>query len=122
MADDTKEPKLIVDYFVELRLANVEHHVDAIHQLVQDGVQGPQGEQGAQGDIGPMPKHQWRGSELRFELPDGWGPFVDLRGPSGFGGGGSPGAMGPQGPQGKAGSGTGGNNAMSLAYAWFMGG
>lgn len=43
----------------------------------------------ARGPIGPMPKHQWRGSELRFEIEPGkWGKRVDLRGPPGAGGGG----------------------------------
>lgn len=41
----------------------------------------------ARGPIGPMPKHQWRGSELRFEIEPGkWGKRVDLRGPPGAGG------------------------------------
>ncbi|MDX4956240.1 hypothetical protein [Delftia acidovorans] len=30
-----------------------------------------------------MPKHEWRGTELRFQKdPDTWGRWVDLRGPS----------------------------------------
>lgn len=44
----------------------------------------------ARGPIGPMPKHQWRGSELRFEVQPGkWGKRVDLRGPPGAGAGGA---------------------------------
>lgn len=53
---------------------------------------GEKGEPGGVGERGPMPKHEWDGSKLRFENPDGtWGKWVDIRGPSGrsiFGGGG----------------------------------
>ena len=52
-----------------------------------EGPQGPKGDrgpQGPQGDPGPPPLHEWRGTELRFELPDGsWGQFVNLQGPKG---------------------------------------
>ena len=55
----------------------------------KDGRNGVDGEKGATGDegpIGPMPKHQWRGSELRFQqTKKKWGSWVDLRGPSGNG-------------------------------------
>ena len=55
----------------------------------KDGRNGVDGEKGATGDegpIGPMPKHQWRGSELRFQqTKKKWGSWVDLRGPSGGG-------------------------------------
>ena len=48
----------------------------------EKGIQGPPGEDGEKGDI---PKHQWRGSELRFEKPDGkWGKYKELRGPTGY--------------------------------------
>ena len=49
------------------------------------------GDPGDDGDVGPMPKHQWKGTRLRFE--DGergnWGKWVDLQGRPG-----SPGAPG----------------------------
>ena len=33
-----------------------------------------------------MPRHEWRGSELRFQLtPKKWGKWTDLRGPAGSG-------------------------------------
>src|SRR6266498_1541868 len=51
------------------------------------------------GQVGPMPRHQWRGTELRFELPDGWGPFVELQGADG--------KPGIQGPRGRSGGGAG---------------
>lgn len=36
-----------------------------------------------------MPKHEWQGSKLRFQLtPKTWGKWVDLRGPAGKPGGG----------------------------------
>jgi len=53
------------------------------------GVAGAKGEKGEKGDKGDKPAHQWNGTQLRFEKPDGtWGRFVDLRGPKGRGGGG----------------------------------
>lgn len=34
--------------------------------------------------MGPRPDHQWDGTRLRFEEPDGrWGKWVDLVGPRG---------------------------------------
>lgn len=49
-----------------------------------NGKEGPRGPQGPKGDIGPMPKHEWRGTELRFQLRDGeWGKYVDLKGDKG---------------------------------------
>lgn len=63
------------------------------------GPRGPKGDQGEQGPIGPMPDHQWDGTRLRFEEPDGdWGKYVDLRGPIGLpgaGGGGGGRGMTP---------------------------
>jgi len=53
----------------------------------QQGQRGPQGPQGPTGPAGPMPNHEWKGTELRFELPDGsWGQYVNLQGPAGKGG------------------------------------
>src|SRR5438552_18794444 len=104
------EKKLIVDYFVALRLANVEHHVDSLDQIMRDGGnQGPQGATGATGPPGPRPAHRWLGTSLQWEMPNGeWSVGVDLQGPPGRGGGGgAPGAQGPQGFQGANGTGTG---------------
>ncbi len=72
------------------------------------------------GPIGPMPRHEWDGTAVRFEYaPDVWGEFVDLRGPpgkpgragavgfiggGGSGGGGTGGTVGPQGPAGPTGA------------------
>lgn len=48
------------------------------------GPQGLQGEKGKQGKVGPAPEHEWNGTKIRFQNPDGsWGPFVDLKGPKG---------------------------------------
>lgn len=48
------------------------------------GPPGPPGPPGKAGDIGPMPLHQWRDTELRFELKPGiWGKWTDLQGPPG---------------------------------------
>ena len=42
------------------------------------------GQQGDKGDTGPMPKHDWSGTALRFQNPDGtWGNRVDLKGEPG---------------------------------------
>jgi len=54
------------------------------------------GDRGPPGPKGDPPDHEWQGTKLRFEKPDGgWGELVDLRGPKGArgqkggGGGGS---------------------------------
>lgn len=50
------------------------------------GIQGPPGDDGEKGAIGPMPRHEWDATRLRFEQgPDGerWGDWVDLQGPAG---------------------------------------
>jgi hypothetical protein len=48
------------------------------------------------------PAHQWAGSALQFENPDGsWGALTELQGPAGLQG--PEGPMGPSGPQGAAG-------------------
>lgn len=45
---------------------------------------GETGDTGPQGDTGPMPAHQWQGTKLRFQQPDGqWGKAVDLKGAPG---------------------------------------
>jgi hypothetical protein len=65
---------------IETRLRSVSLRLDQ----VQKTPRGPPGPQGPQGDIGPMPKHEWRGTELRFEQASGkWGQWVDLQGPAG---------------------------------------
>ena len=65
-----------------------------------DGQQGPQGEAGPPGPPGPQgdkPDHEWKGTALRFEKPDGtWGDLVELKGPAGKrGGGGAGGSIAP---------------------------
>lgn len=53
----------------------------------KDGDRGPKGDK---------PDHEWSGTALRFEKPDGsWGESVDLRGPKG--------ARGDRGPSGGGG-------------------
>lgn len=50
----------------------------------KQGEIGPRGPQGLRGLIGPMPQHEWSGTELRFQLDvDQWGAWVDLQGPAG---------------------------------------
>lgn len=70
------------------KLAQARAALDAqrLAHLVQQaqGEPGVPGAQGERGDTGPMPAHEWRGTQLRFEKPDGtWGDFVELRGPKG---------------------------------------
>ena len=70
------------------KLAQARAALDAqrLAHLVQQaqGEPGVPGAQGERGDTGPMPDHEWRGTQLRFEKPDGtWGDFVELRGPKG---------------------------------------
>ena len=50
---------------------------------------GARGLKGEAGPIGPMPRHEWDGTKLRFEIDVGvWGEWVDLRGPKGESAGG----------------------------------
>lgn len=45
---------------------------------------GDSGDPGEKGETGPMPKHEWNGTRLRFEQADGkWGKAVDLKGNQG---------------------------------------
>lgn len=49
------------------------------------GPKGEKGEKGDKGDTGPMPGHEWQGTALRFQKPDGTWPstWVDLKGDPG---------------------------------------
>jgi hypothetical protein len=49
------------------------------------GDRGEKGEKGDKGDTGPMPGHEWQGTALRFQKPDGTWPstWVDLKGDPG---------------------------------------
>lgn len=79
----------------EAGLAGCPGAVGADGQPGPVGPQGPKGDQGERGPQGPKgdkPDHEWVGTGLRFEKPDGtWGKAVDLRGQRG-GRGGSGGA------------------------------
>jgi hypothetical protein len=45
---------------------------------------GAKGETGDTGPTGPMPDHQWSGTSLQFEVPEGgYGDLVDLKGDKG---------------------------------------
>lgn len=78
------------------RLVRARAQLDA--QRVADALlkaQGADGKKGDKGDTGPMPGHEWQGTKLRFEKPDGgWGELVELRGPKGARGDRGPGGQG----------------------------
>lgn len=45
---------------------------------------GKRGKRGKQGPMGEMPDHEWNGTLIRFQKPNGeWGDFVNLQGPGG---------------------------------------
>jgi hypothetical protein len=51
-----------------------------------NGNPGEKGEVGDKGDIGSIPKHEWKGTALRFEESEGaWGKWVNLQGNNGIG-------------------------------------
>lgn len=50
----------------------------------EDGRDGVDGKDGKDGKNGSIPDHEWDGTKIRFENPDGtWGEWVDIRGPQG---------------------------------------
>ena len=54
-----------------------------------DGPQGVPGADGERGPVGPMPKHEWKGTHLRFQQTEGqWGKWTDLQGKPGKAGAG----------------------------------
>lgn len=60
------------------------------------GPHGKTGDRGEKGEKGDKPDHEWQGTALRFEKPDGtWGESVDLKGPAGKRGGGGGGSAAP---------------------------
>ena len=53
------------------------------------GRDGAPGKDGERGPVGPMPKHEWQGTKLRFQQTDNkWGKWVDLQGKPGKAGSG----------------------------------
>lgn len=58
-----------------------------IDSVMPDPIPGPKGDQGKEGKKGKngrMPKHEWNGTHIRFELPDGtFGEWHNLQGPPG---------------------------------------
>lgn len=55
----------------------------------RDGRDGVDGKDGERGPMGPIPKHEWRGTQLRFQQTSGkWGKWTDLQGSAGKSGGG----------------------------------
>jgi hypothetical protein len=65
---------------------------------------GKDGKDGEAGKSGAIPKHEWDGTRLRFQKPDGkWGEWVDLRG-----------KRGPKGADGESGSSGGAAIAQSF--------
>lgn len=57
---------------------------EAILARREEIIAAAKGAKGDTGDTGPMPNHEWNGTKLRFEKPDGsWGRWVDLKGKDG---------------------------------------
>lgn len=58
--------------------------LDLIEPLIPDipiAVQGKRGKKGDKGKPGRIPKHEWNGTLIRFENPDGsWGEWKNLQG------------------------------------------
>lgn len=66
------------------RKRTIEADAAAFAERAAQIVAAAKGEQGEPGPKGDKPAHEWKGSKLRFEQPDGtWGKFVDLKGPAG---------------------------------------
>lgn len=61
--------------------------LDLIEPLIPDmpvAIPGPAGKPGKPGPVGTIPKHEWRGTFIRFEQPDGeWGEWTNLQGSPG---------------------------------------
>lgn len=58
------------------------------------GDPGTNGLQGSDGEAGPMPKHEIRDGEIRFEIKPGkWGRWIKIKQPSRFVGGGGGGVV-----------------------------
>lgn len=103
-----KERKWTLKAQKERHLEQLESLEERARQIVTDArsqalaereqiLAAAKGDPGDDGDVGPMPKHQWKNTRLRFE--DGergsWGKWVDLQG-----------KPGPPGPPGRPGSGA----------------
>lgn len=65
--------------------------LELIRPLAAPGKPGAPGEPGepgrpgkdAKGEVGPVPRHEWQGTKIRFEKPNNvWGKWVDLQGPA----------------------------------------
>lgn len=78
--------------------------LELIESVIPDPIPGPPGKPGKpgkDGKRGKTPNHEWNGTLIRFQKPDGtWGEFVNLQGPpgqnaagAGFGGSGKTGAL-----------------------------
>ena len=69
------------------RLHALERRIDAVGVGVDAPAESARDATGGEpGPMGPMPEHEWSGTEIRFQQgPTGaaWGPWVDLQGPTG---------------------------------------
>lgn len=62
------------------------NEIGKIYEAIQyiELTPGEKGDRGERGKIGRKPNHQWDGTKLRLENPDGtWGEWIDLRGKQG---------------------------------------
>lgn len=66
------------------RKRTIEADAESFAERAAQIVAAAKGERGDPGPKGDKPAHEWKGTKLRFEQPDGaWGKFVDLKGKDG---------------------------------------
>jgi len=84
--EDGETPEKGVDYFTQEEVENIIQKASKkaerrINIEMPDTIAGPPGPQGPPGDI---PDHEWDGTKIRFQNPDGsWGTWTDLQGDEG---------------------------------------
>lgn len=112
-----REPDVATDYWVATGMKGDKGDKG---ETGERGPAGVDGKDGVQGPQGTAPQHQWTGTRLTFQNPDGsWADPVDLSGPQGVQGPegptGSQGIQGPEGPQGPVGpQGASGDKGTTL--------
>lgn len=71
--EDSSLPDDVESIFSTIHI--IQNRVEEIGARIKENKPGAPGKNGA------IPDHEWKGTQIRFQNPDGsWGPFVDLRG------------------------------------------